>query len=58
MIPAGDDIALVDAIRRIRTGAVDVAQYRHNARTFALQEFDRKAVYGRMVEGLLPVSRQ
>jgi colanic acid biosynthesis glycosyl transferase WcaI len=50
-VPASDDAALVDAIERVRGGAVDVAGCRRRAREFALRAFDRAAVYG-------PIARQ
>lgn len=50
LIPAGDDGALVEVMRRIRAGAVDVDGYRKRARKFALRHFDRSAVYGPLAE--------
>lgn len=46
VIPASDEVALVNAIGRIRRGEVDIAAHRAHGRAFALQTFDRAAVYG------------
>jgi len=46
VIPASDDAALVEEIKRIRRGQVPVAAYRERARRFALERFGREAVYG------------
>ena len=54
-VPAGDDAALADQIRRLHRGAVDSREYRERAPRFALQTFDRHSVYGPLVEELLRV---
>jgi colanic acid biosynthesis glycosyl transferase WcaI len=53
VIPASDDEALVRVLQRIRAGEVDVTQHRRRAREFAVQKFDRRAVYGPLVDGYL-----
>jgi colanic acid biosynthesis glycosyl transferase WcaI len=50
VIPASDDQALSWAIQRIRTDAVNVARMRRQAREFALQHFERGAVYGPLLQ--------
>jgi putative colanic acid biosynthesis glycosyltransferase WcaI len=53
LIPASDDHALVRAIQRVRAGEVDVAGHRRRAREFALERFDRRVVYGPLVQEYL-----
>ncbi len=53
LIPAGDDAALVDVIRRVRARALDTEGFRRRARAFALRYFDRANVYGPLVEALV-----
>jgi putative colanic acid biosynthesis glycosyltransferase WcaI len=53
LVAAGDDVALVDTIRRIRTGGVDTDGYRRRARLFGLRYFDRTAVYGPLADAHL-----
>ena len=52
VIPASDDAALHEAIQRIRTGDANVAPMRRRAREFALQRFERGAVYGPLLQHL------
>ena len=51
-IDAGDDAGLVGVIEQLRNGTVDGRQYRIRARAFAIERFDRNAVYGSIVEEL------
>ena len=51
-IPAGDDAALAEQIRRLESGAVETSPYRQRARAFAMRVFDRASVYGPLVEEL------
>lgn len=46
VIPPSDAEALVDAISRVRSGHVDTASCREQARAYALRHFERQAVYG------------
>jgi|GEM_PF-5933257 len=49
VIPAEDEEALVGAIRDIRAEKTDVEACRRAAREYALEHFDRDAVYGRLL---------
>lgn len=53
VIRASDDEALVRVIQQVRSGEVDVAQHRRRAREFAVRRFDRRAVYGPLVQEYL-----
>ncbi len=52
LVPASDDEALAGVIQRIRTSAVNVERMRRLAREFALQHFERVAVYGPLLKQL------
>ncbi|MFQ5746592.1 MAG: glycosyltransferase family 4 protein [Gemmatimonadota bacterium] len=49
-IPPSDDAALAARILDLRDGRVDVAACRARARAFALERFERGAVYGAVLE--------
>jgi len=53
IVPPGDDRALAEQIQRVRSGEVDVARCRRDARSFALRAFERQAVYGPVVDELV-----
>jgi hypothetical protein len=39
-------------LREIRSGSVDVAQFRQNARAYAIRTFDRDVVWGPVADSL------
>jgi len=49
VVPASDDEALYCAIERIRMWDVDTTRMRRQAREFAVQRFDRNAIYGALI---------
>ncbi len=53
VVGAGDHVALVHTINRIRRGEIDVNVCRQRARRFAISRFDRNVVYGAVVRSLL-----
>ena len=52
IVPASDDAELAKTIVAAQRGEVNVEDYRKRARAFALETFDRGAVYGRLADGL------
>ncbi len=52
VVPPSSEADLAEAIRRIQAGEIDTEPYRRRARRFALQRFDRPAVYGPIAEAL------
>jgi colanic acid biosynthesis glycosyl transferase WcaI len=52
IVPASDEVELAKTILAAQRGEVDAADYRKRARAFALETFDRAAVYGRLVDEL------
>lgn len=55
VIAPSDDVALADAIERIRSGRVDVAGCRQRARAYGLRRFERSALYGPIAREFLDV---
>jgi colanic acid biosynthesis glycosyl transferase WcaI len=53
LVDAGNEAALVETIREIRAGKHDVLTLRERARRFAIQRFDRAAVYGDIIRWLV-----
>ena len=51
VIPAGDDAALVNVIRRLQRGDIDAHACRRRARAFTIAHFGRDAVYGPIAAG-------
>jgi colanic acid biosynthesis glycosyl transferase WcaI len=52
LVPASDDATLADTLLRIKQGDVDAVGCRERARAYALQHFDREAVYGPIADRL------
>ena len=50
LVPASDDATLADTLLRLKRGEVDTAGCRGRARAYALQHFDREAVYGTIAD--------
>jgi len=51
-IDSGDAEALVHVIGQLRRGEVDTEGYRTRARSYAIEHFDRRTVYGRVLAEL------
>jgi colanic acid biosynthesis glycosyl transferase WcaI len=49
LVPASDDEALAGVMMRLRVGQVDTTRLRRQAREFAVQRFDRNAIYGALL---------
>jgi len=44
--PAEDPAALAEVLRQVKRGEIQMDAYRANARQYAIERFDRHAVYG------------
>jgi len=49
VIAAGDDVALVDTIKQVRSGKLDGRSFRQHTRRYAVERFDRETVYGEIL---------
>ncbi|UCF18252.1 MAG: glycosyltransferase family 4 protein [Gemmatimonadota bacterium] len=50
VVPPGDDGSLAEMLQSIKAGEVPTSDYRRRARDFAVRRFDRRAIYGPLVE--------
>ena len=53
IVPAGDDLSLSSVILRVSEGSIDVAAARRLVRQFAMDHFNREAVYGPIAKRLI-----
>ena len=52
VVPPGDDAALAEAILNVRQGRVDVLATRCRGRAYAIENYDRRSVYGPLAQAV------